>query len=63
MNDDQIGLDEALALIMRNQHKTRRQAKAMLVQALRDGRLPATGVNTRTGEREIIPPEAWPEVH
>jgi hypothetical protein len=33
------------------------------VQALSDGRLPATGVNTRTGERQIIPPEAWPKVN
>jgi hypothetical protein len=34
----------------------------MLVQAMGDGRLPATGINPNTGERELIPPEAWPKV-
>jgi hypothetical protein len=65
MTDDQkqIGLEEALEMIMRNMNKTRRQARAMLVQAMSDGRLPATGINPDTGEREVIPPEVWPKVH
>jgi hypothetical protein len=60
---EQIDINEAVEIIMRNQGKTRRQARAMLVAALSDGRLPATGVNPHTGERELIPPEAWPKVH
>ena len=60
---DLIDLDEALDQIMRHCNKTRRQARAMLVQALSDGRLPATGINPSTGEREVIPPDAWPKVN
>jgi hypothetical protein len=60
---DLIDIDEALDIVMRNCNKTRRQARAMLVQAMSDGRLPATGINPNTGEREVIPPEAWPTVH
>jgi hypothetical protein len=59
----EIDLDEALEQIMRHCNKTRRQARAMLVAALSDGRLPATGINPHTGERELIPPEVWPKVH
>jgi len=61
--NDLIDLDEALEAIMHNCGKTRRQARAMLIQVLSDGRLPATGINPHTGEREVIPPEAWPKVH
>ena len=63
MSDKQIDLDEAVETVMRQMNKTRRQARAFLVQAMRDGRLPATTINPNTGEHERIPPEAWPKVH
>jgi hypothetical protein len=62
-DDKQISIDEAVELIMRNTGKTRRQARQALVEYCRSGKLRATGINPETGEREIIPPEAWPAIN
>jgi len=47
---------------MRATGKNRRQAFAALMEACRQGKLPATGLD-ETGKRVVIPPEAFPKVH
>jgi hypothetical protein len=61
-DDPMMDLDEAIAYVMRVTGKTRRQATAALFQTARRGELPATGINRLTGETEIIPPDAWPNI-
>lgn len=58
-----IGIEEAIVMIMKATGKTRRQAKMALVEACGSGMVRSSGLNTRTGERESIPPEAWPKIH
>jgi hypothetical protein len=55
-----IDCDEAVKLIMQRTGKNRRQAKADLEDKIRQGLLPATGINPLTGECEIIPPTTFP---
>lgn len=55
-DDDQMNLSEVLDHIMRTTGKTRRQAKAALLEKIESGELPATGINVATGKREIVPP-------
>jgi hypothetical protein len=55
--------DQCLAHIMRVTGKTRRQAKAALLEKLRDGSIPARGENIDTGRIEIIPKDYWPAVN
>jgi hypothetical protein len=62
MSNRLIDIDDAVEIVMRQMNKTRRQARVFLVQAMGDGRLPATAINPDTGERERLPPEVWPKV-
>ena len=62
MTDKQIDINDAVEIVMRQMNKTRRQARVFLVQAMGDGRLPATAINPDTGERERLPSEVWPKV-
>jgi hypothetical protein len=63
MTDKMMSMDEAVDWIVHSTGKSRRQAKAMLVEACRKGEVRAVGVREDTGEREAIPPDAWPEIH
>jgi hypothetical protein len=62
-DDDQMGWDEAVRLVMQRTGKNRRQAQAALIEKCRQGLLPATGINPHTGQREVVPPAAFPKVH
>ena len=55
-SDDLMTLEEVLDHIMRTTGKTRRQAKAALLEKIESGELPATGINIATGKRETVPP-------
>jgi hypothetical protein len=59
MSDSEyMTMDEVLDHIMRTTGKTRRQAKAALLEKINSGELPATGIN-EAGKRENIPPGNW----
>jgi hypothetical protein len=60
-NDGDMSFDDAVQLVMQRTGKNRRQATAALKEKCRQGEIPATGVNVRTGRREPIPPEAFSE--
>jgi hypothetical protein len=62
-DDGMISFEEAVALIMQRTGKNRRQARAALIEACRQGKIPATGTRLDNGQREIIPPEYFPKVH
>jgi hypothetical protein len=55
--------NETIAYIMKAQGKSRRQATAELMEALRTGKLKATGILEGTDERVTIPPKAWPKIN
>jgi hypothetical protein len=66
MPDDQramIDFNEAIELIMQRTGRSRRQARAVLIEACRQGKVPASGIHPRTGKREVIPPECFPKIH
>lgn len=58
-----IGIEEAVRMIMDATGKTRRQARAALIELCRQGEVRASGVNVKTGEREPIPPKAFPIIN
>jgi hypothetical protein len=53
--------DEAVALIMKNTGKNRRQARTMLVQALHEGKLP--GYVEIDGQMHTIPRHKFPAMN
>jgi hypothetical protein len=53
-----VSFDQAIRHIMRTQHKTRSQARAMLIQAVRSGHLPAHIM--RDGEVVRLQPSELP---
>ena len=62
-NDDWMDIEDAVKHLMKVTGKTRRQAKHVLAEYARQGKLATSGINPETGERELIPPEAWPAVN
>ena len=58
-DDDYMDLNEAVKHIMQATGKTRRQARAAVVQAMKNGRIRARGVveDPETGERFTVPIE------
>jgi hypothetical protein len=58
---DLIEMDEAIATIMQK-GKTRRQAKAILIEAMRQGKLAPFYIDDN-GEKCFIPKEAWPKIN
>lgn len=63
MKDEAIDLNEAVKLLMSGGKMSRRAAKKLILKALADGKLPATGiVVTKEGfnlGRQKIPPKFW----
>jgi len=56
MSDSEfMSMEEAIAHVMRATGKNRRQAKAALLEKVRTGELPLTGIGA-SGKREDIPP-------
>jgi hypothetical protein len=62
-NKGWIEFDDAVRLIMQKTGRTRRQAKALLIEQCRQGNVKAMGVGIKTGRKEIIPPAAFPAVN
>jgi hypothetical protein len=62
-DDERICADEAIAIIMRRGGMTRRQAKAWLLEKMRQGKIAAYAVNPATDEVATIPKEVWPKVN
>jgi len=55
--DEMMNVEEALTHIMTVNGCSRRAARRELWKAMREGKLPVTGLNTETGRRETIPVE------
>jgi hypothetical protein len=62
-DDDHMSFEEAIKLVMQRTGKSRRQARVALIEACRQGKIPASGIHPLTGKREVIPPECFPKVH
>jgi hypothetical protein len=60
---ESMELNEAVEHIMSVTGKSRKQARAALIEACRQGEIKTTGVDARTGERVDVPPEAFPMVN
>jgi hypothetical protein len=50
---------EAVEHVMRVENCDRRTARRLLAKAMARGDVRATGINTTTGRREIIPRDVW----
>ena len=61
-DDDYVSLNDAVKHIMKATGRTRRQAEAMVTQALKAGKVRARGVNAATGEEGEIPVEVFRRV-
>jgi hypothetical protein len=63
---DQLTLNEAVDLIMKNTGKSRRQARRALLRFLREGRLTARASQVIRGGMSLgpqnLPPEFWQNV-
>jgi hypothetical protein len=60
--DELIGWDEAVTIIMRT-GRTKRQARLVLMEKLRQGKIAGLTVSPDTGEIVTIPKEVWPKVN
>lgn len=57
--DDEVTLEEAILLTMKELNWPRGKAERELRAAVQSGKIPATGINRYTGKREAIPPSAF----
>ena len=62
-DDETMTWRETVDHLMKVTGKNRRQATAELLQIVRKGEIPVTGINRKTGEREVIPPDQFPVVN